>query len=131
MRELSVYYCRKCGYYAYYYLPKNAVCPRCRISMTLLNIRYQDFMNLDLEERDRLIACRIIESSPTLVHRICRPEELYNQRQLIGKLVEEVSRLSEENRELNHTVDWMHKTIWEQLHRTQELERALEQQKNA
>ena len=44
MRELNVYYCPKCGRYAYHHIPKNAVCPTCSISMTLLNVIYQSFM---------------------------------------------------------------------------------------
>jgi hypothetical protein len=49
MRDLSVYYCSQCGFYAYYQLPKNAICHRCDIAMTLIEMRYQDFMNLDYE----------------------------------------------------------------------------------
>ena len=55
MRDLSVYYCSQCGFYAYYQLPKNAICHRCDIAMTLIEMRYQDFMNLDYEQRDKLI----------------------------------------------------------------------------
>ena len=71
MRDLSVYYCKKCGYYAYYQLPKNAICPTCDCKMTIIDMRYQDFMDLSYEERDRLISRLIIEASSSLVHRIC------------------------------------------------------------
>ena len=127
MRDLSVYYCRSCGYYAYYQLPRHAVCPKCETAMQLMDIRYQDFMDLDYEERDRLIYQEIIRSSSTLVQRICAPSKLYNQRELTARLTKEVLRLEAENKKLEETVEWMHQTIWEQLRKTKELERELEQ----
>ena len=60
MRDLSVTTCSQCGFYAYYQLPKNAICHRCDIAMTLIEMRYQDFMNLDYEQRDKLISDQII-----------------------------------------------------------------------
>ncbi len=131
MRELSVYYCPVCGHYAYFQLPKNAFCHKCQINMNLLGMRYQDFMDLDHEARDRLITRKIIENAPTMVNRICAPDKVYNQRELIGRLTAECSRLEKENQELNQTVEWMHKTIWDQLARIRELEKELETQKNS
>lgn len=29
MRELAVFYCPKCGYYAYYQTSRHPQCPRC------------------------------------------------------------------------------------------------------
>lgn len=105
MRELSVYFCRKCGRYAYFQLPKNAVCPACNISMTQLHISYQDFMDLGHEERDRLISREIIKNSPTYVQRITRPDKLYNQRELVGLLTSKVEELEADNKKLNETVE--------------------------
>lgn len=34
--------------------------------------------------------------------------------------------LQKENQQLNHTVDWMHQTIWKLLSRNKELEKRLE-----
>lgn len=122
MRELSAYFCPRCGHYAYFQLPKNAVCCGCHVSMKRINMPYQNFMDMNREERDRYISCRIIEASPSLAERISAPDKLYNQRRLIGQLTEEYTKLETENQSLNQTVDWMHKTIWEQLHRMKELE---------
>lgn len=127
MRDLSVYYCEKCGYYAYYQLPKNAVCPRCDSDMTLLDMRYQDFMALSYEKRDQLICDKIIASSASIVHRICIPSKFHNHRELIGHLTQELSRLEQENKELNETINWMHQTIWEQLRKTKGLEQELKE----
>ena len=127
MLNKGPYYCRSCGYYAYYQLPRHAVCPKCETAMQLMDIRYQDFMDLDYEERDRLICQEIIRSSSTLVQRICAPSKLYNQRELTARLTKEVLRLEAENKKLEETVEWMHQTIWEQLRKTKELERELEQ----
>ena len=131
MRELSVYYCQACGHYAYFQIPRNAVCHKCHLAMKLLDMRYQDFMDLSYEERDHMIAAKIIESSPTLVHRICTPSKLYNQREMISQLTTECSRLEKENEDLNHTVDWMHRIIWEQLRTNKALEQELALIKNA
>ena len=102
MRELSVYYCPKCGRYGYYQLTRNAVCPTCDIPMTLLDVRYPAFMHLSREERDRLLIRKMLADTPSL------PE------------------LEEENRKLNDTVQWMHQTIWNLLQRNKALELELE-----
>lgn len=62
MRELAVYYCIKCGRYGYYQSSKNAACPICNEPMKLLDMRYQEFMNLDCEERDHLLSRLILEA---------------------------------------------------------------------
>ena len=75
MRELSVYYCSKCGYYGFYQLPKNAICRKCNDSMKLLDMNYNDFMNLDYAQRDVLLIKQMIQTSQTLSRRITVPEK--------------------------------------------------------
>ncbi len=125
MRELSVYYCTKCGHYAYFQLPKNAFCHQCEQPMTLLPMNHHDFTSLDHEARDRLISVKMIESSPTLCSRITAPEKLYQQRKLVGALVQQITEMEEEIRKLNETIDWMHTTIWDQLRKKQALKEEL------
>ena len=72
MRELAVHYCPECGFYAFYQLSRNAVCPRCARKMTPLDMRYQDFMDLDCAQRDELLSRKLIEQSP-LVARLLKP----------------------------------------------------------
>lgn len=122
MRELTVFYCSKCGYYAYYQLPRNAVCPKCSAAMTRLPMTYQSFMNLDYEMRDELIGSQILgDAVPhcSVVQRVTEPEKRFNSRavialqaQKIQDLTQEIARLREDNRKLNETVSWMHETIW-------------------
>lgn len=95
--------------------------------MTLLSISYQLFMDLDYEQRDRMISKAMIDASPSYVHRIMSPEKLYNQRELVGELLHQISQLEQENKKLNETVEWMHETIWEQLRKTKALERKLQE----
>lgn len=121
MRELSVYYCHKCGFYAYFQLPKNAVCHHCDIPMTRLDMNHRDFISLNYEARDRLITLKMIESAPSLVHRITAPEKLYQQRKLVGTLIEQITELEAEISKLNETLAWMHTTIWEELKKKQAL----------
>lgn len=115
LRELSVYYCKKCGHYAYYQLPKNAVCPKCNVGMTILKLPYQEFMDLNYEERDFLISREIIHSNPSFVKRIIAPEKMFNQREIIGKLTDQIETLEMDNQKLNDTIEWMHETIWDML----------------
>lgn len=125
MRELSVYFCPKCGRYAYYQLVKNTVCPNCEAKMVWMDMRYQDFMNLDLEERDSLIIQRILERHTSITGRLVEADRSHNYRAAIGKLTSRVQELETENRELNDTVNWMHQTIWELLSKSKALEQRL------
>lgn len=131
MRELAVYFCRKCGRYAYFQLPKNAICPACSICMAQLDIPYQNFMDLGYEERDRLISSEIVKSSPTFVQRITSPDRIFNQRELIGQLTDHIKELETDNRKLSETVEWMHAAIWEQLRKIKVMEQELEDLKHA
>ncbi|MCI8517124.1 MAG: hypothetical protein HFG75_09705 [Hungatella sp.] len=121
MRELSVYYCDKCGYYAYFQLPKNAVCHLCARPMIRLDMNHRDFTSLGYEDRDRLIALKMVAAAPTLASRITAPEKLYCQRKLVGTLTQHVLELEKEIAKLNETVEWMHSTIWDELRKKQEL----------
>lgn len=125
MRELSVYYCRKCGHYAYFQLPKNAVCPKCNCAMTRLTIPYQEFMDFNYEERDQFISREIITSSPSFVKRIAEPGKVFNQREIIGELTLQAEELDAENQKLNETVEWMHDTIWDLLRKNKALNQEL------
>lgn len=40
MRELTVYYCSKCGRYGFYQVSKNAICPVCKTPMTVFPMSY-------------------------------------------------------------------------------------------
>lgn len=121
MRELSVYYCNKCGFYAYFQLPKNAVCCHCDIPLTRLDMNHRDFTNLSYEARDRLITLKMIEEAPTLTGRITAPEKLYRQRKLVGALKQQIMELEEENSRLNETVVWMHAAIWDGMRKREAL----------
>ena len=114
VRELSVFYCQHCGYYAYYQLKQNAVCPKCNIPMTQLKIRYQDFMDLGHRERDLLISENIIQVNP-YVQRLIDPHKKANDREQLGKLAHRIEELELENQELQQTIEWMHSTIWDLL----------------
>ena len=121
MRELSVYYCSKCGYYGFYQLPKNAVCRKCNDSMKLLDMNYNDFMNLDHAQRDVLLIKQMIQTSQTLSRRITVPEKIYSQRQLVGVMTQQILELEQEITKLNDTILWMHAAIWDTLGQNQKL----------
>ena len=117
MRELSVYYCSKCGHYAYFQLSRNAVCPNCNVDMTHLDMRYQDFMHLDYDERDQLLSNEIIHKSNSMTARLSLPAKKANQRETIAALKNQIVELEKENKQLQHTVEWMHQLIWDLLKR--------------
>lgn len=113
MRELSVYYCPKCGYYGYYQLQRNAVCPKCKVDMVPLSITYQDFMDLSCEARDELLSTHIIALSSPYVRRLLAPHKANNNREIIARMGDRITELEIENEKLNKTIEWMHQTIWE------------------
>lgn len=122
MKELTVYYCSKCGYYGYYCLSKHAVCPKCDIGMTPLPMGCQEFMNLDCKERDDLLANRIITSSSPYIARLTAPHKANNNRELIARLSARIYDLEEENKKLTETVAWMHETIWDLVRKSKGLD---------
>jgi len=124
MRELSVYYCSKCGYYGYYQLPKNAVCPKCSVDMVPLSISFQDFMDLSCEERDDLLSKQIISASSPYVKRLMAPHKTYNNREFIARMSDRIVELEAENKKLNETVEWMHQTIWDLVRKNKGIEPA-------
>lgn len=66
MRELTVYYCSKCGRYGFYQVSKNAICPVCKTPMTVFPMSYQNFMDMDYNMRDQLISDQIAgQRNPT------------------------------------------------------------------
>lgn len=115
MRELSVYYCPKCGHYAYFQLSKNAVCPKCEIAMTHLDMRYQEFIHLDYDERDDLLSSEIIKKANSLTTRLSLPAKRANNRETIASLKNQILELEAENQKLTETVEWMHQMIWDLL----------------
>ena len=121
MRELAVHYCPECGFYAFYQLSRNAVCPRCARKMTPLDMRYQDFMDLDCAQRDELLSRKLIEQSP-LVARLLKPHRENNTREIIANLIavigemeKELRQLEAENKKQKDTVEWMHRMIWDMV----------------
>lgn len=126
MRELSVYYCPKCGRYGYYQLVRNAVCPNCDVKMTWMDMRYQEFMHLSLQERDELIIQEIVHFDKSVSNRMITAARTTDNRQLIASMNARIKELEAENKTLNETVDWMHKTIWDLLKKNKTLEHQLE-----
>ena len=123
MRELTVYYCSKCGRYGFYQVARNAVCPVCGEPMTLLPMRYQSFMDLDHAMRDQLIADQIAKAAwpkDSVVQRITEPEKSCGGREEAARrqadrenLELELQTLRRKNEELEQTVKWMHDMIWD------------------
>ena len=81
----------------------------------LLNMPYQEFMDLDYEERDRLLSQEILMNCPSVVTRITAAHKAANQRETIALLSSKINELEEENKKLDETISWMHQTIWEMM----------------
>lgn len=131
MWEPSVYYCKNCGYYAFSQPHDAKVCQKCSNPMALLNMRYQDFMNLDYAQRDFVIIQQMLQSSPTLSSGIRAPRKLYYKRELVGAITRQVLEMEGEIDDLNETIKWMHSVIWEDFYTKQQMKEEIRQLKEA
>ena len=123
MRELTVYYCSKCGRYGFYQVSKNAISPVCKTPMTVFPMSYQNFMDMDYNMRDQLISDQIagnVTPQTSVVQRLTEQSKTSNSRSAIAKLKarnEELEYenldLHQKNAELEKTIDWMHDMIWD------------------
>ena len=117
MRELAVFYCPKCGYYAYYQTSRHPQCPRCSHPdvMHMARMHYREFMDMGCKERDDYLALEILKDNPYYIKRITAPHKRFNSREIIAEMNIEIMRLDTENKILSDTVKWMHDTIWEMI----------------
>lgn len=113
MRELAVFYCPKCGHYAYYQTSRHPNCPKCDIPSHLARIHYSQFMQMSYEERDEFLSQEILSSNPSLMKRLTFPSKKYNSREIIAEMNMVIMQLDTENKVLSDTVKWMHDTVWE------------------
>ncbi len=125
MRELTVYYCPKCGRYGYYQLARKAFCANCNAKMAPLSMPYSTFIQLNREARDQQISDEILSTSPSISNRILAAERAHNERQRVAALHTRIQELEAENKQLNDTIEWMHQTIWDLLTQSKALERQL------
>ena len=70
MRELAVFYCPKCGYYAYYQTSRHPQCPRCCHPdvMHMVRMYYKEFMDMGCRERDDYLAQEIMKDNPSFLN---------------------------------------------------------------
>ena len=88
MRELAVFYCPKCGHYAYYQTSRHPQCPKCCIqeTMTMVRMHYTEFMDMSCEDRDKFLAWEILKTNPSLLKRMTEPHKQYNSREVIAEI---------------------------------------------
>ena len=125
MKDLSVYYCPGCGRYTFSQPSEVADCSICNLSMVLLT-RYSDFRTLTKEERDRLLLQNMIAGNPSISSRFLDYMRSCSASKADAPQDPYLHKLETENKELNDTVQWMHKTIWDLLHKNKALEHELE-----
>ena len=95
MRELAVFYCPKCGYYAYYQTSRHPQCPRCCHPdvMHMARMYYKEFMDMGCRERDDYLAQEIMKDNPSFLKRINAPHKRFNSREIIAEMNIEIMRL--------------------------------------
>lgn len=88
MRELAVFYCPKCGYYAYYQTSRHPQCPRCCHPdvMHMARMYYKEFMDMGCRERDDYLAQEIMKDNPSFLKRINAPHKRFNSREIIAEM---------------------------------------------
>ena len=64
MRELAVFYCPKCGHYAYYQTSRHPQCPKCGCeeAMYMVRMHYTEFMRMSCDERDEFLSKEILKT---------------------------------------------------------------------
>ncbi len=117
MRELAVFYCPKCGHYAYYQTSRHPLCPKCggSVPMCMLRMYYTEFMKMTCEERDNYLAKEMLKQNPSILQRVSASRKRFNSRETIAELCTVIMDLDAENKVLSDTVNWMHDTIWDML----------------
>lgn len=122
MRELAVFYCPKCGHYAYYQTSRHPQCPKCgtQEAMHMVRMHYSEFMRMSCDERDEFLSREILKTNPSLITRLTEPHKRYNSREIIAEMNNVIMNLDTENKILSDTVKWMHDTIWELMHEKRE-----------
>lgn len=125
MRELTVFYCPRCGRYGFYQLVKNAYCHGCEVPMRQLDLPYQSFTHLNLADRDSLICNDIIFKDTSILNRITASDRLHNDRGVLLAQHQTIQTLDQENKRLNDTVEWMHALIWDLIRKNKALEHQL------
>ena len=72
MRELAVFYCPKCGHYAYYQTSRHPQCPKCgtQEAMHMVRMHYTEFMRMSCDERDEFLSREILKTNPSLITRL-------------------------------------------------------------
>ena len=118
MRELAVFYCPKCGHYAYYQTSRHPQCPKCgtQEAMYMVRMHYTEFMRMSCDERDEFLSREILKTNPSLITRLTEPHRRYNIREIIAEMNNVIMNLDIENKILSDTVKWMHDTIWDLMH---------------
>ena len=121
MRELAVFYCPKCGHYAYYQTSRHPLCPKCggSVPMCMLRMYYTEFMKMTCEERDNYLSKEMLKRNPSILHRVSASRKRFNSRETIAELCTVIMDLDAENKVLSDTVNWMHDTIWDMLRQQQ------------
>lgn len=122
MRELAVFYCPKCGHYAYYQTSRHPQCPKCgtQEAMYMVRMHYTEFMRMSCDERYEFLSREILKTNPSLITRLTEPHKRYNSREIIAEMNNVIMNLDTENKILSDTVKWMHDTIWELMHEKRE-----------
>ena len=103
MRELAVFYCPKCGHYAYYQTSRHPLCPKCsgNVSMRMLRMYYTEFMKMTCEERDNYLADEMLKQNPSILQRISASHKRFNSRETIAQLCNVIMSLDAENKMLS------------------------------
>ena len=106
MRELAVFYCPKCGHYAYYQTSRHPQCPKCgtQEAMYMVRMHYTEFMRMSCDERDEFLSREILKTNPSLITRLTEPHKRYNSREIIAEMNNVIMNLDTENKILERNI---------------------------
>ena len=124
MKNLAVFYCQECGYYAYFPEEPLPLCPKCSAPKPILQklgVSYSRFIRLDQRIQDYYISTALLD------HIKKGDNDSHDYPHAIASMQHHITDLENENKALNDTVTWMHDTIWQLMREQRRISRGAQE----
>ena len=128
MKNLAVFYCQECGYYAYFPEEPLPLCPKCSAPKPILQklgVSYSRFIRLDQRIQDYYISTALLDRAQK--DSTASAADSHDYPHAIASMQHHITDLENENKALNDTVTWMHDTIWQLMREQRRISRGAQE----